>query len=300
MLKILSKYGVAPHWRHCLARFVESERGQDVIEYALLAAFIGIVGWLAVSVIDEAVGATYSSLARSRVGSRRAFGSQVSRSVQDHRFMGSFEFRAGIVVVIALLAVAFDLHSRRIPNWLTLGAAASAFIYGLATSGFGGLGQAVLGWIAGAAIFFPAFRPQRIGRRRREAYRRPCRLAWPCRGGLSGNLRLNSGRNCRCNGRTFSRIFGTRIFEPLADADPLARCWAQASAGFDAARSGCAATRVCNSYRDRTGMHVMATLTKTQSAFGERSGCDRDGPDPAAVVACCFRNLRFRLHVSAL
>ncbi len=60
MLRILSKRA-ASQWQRSIVRFVKSELGQDVIEYALLAAFIGIVGWAAVSVIDEAVGVTYSS-----------------------------------------------------------------------------------------------------------------------------------------------------------------------------------------------------------------------------------------------
>ena len=77
--------------------------------------------------------------------------------------MLSFEFRAAIVVVIAILAVIFDLRSRRIPNWLTLGAAAAALIYALATGGFVGLRQAVLAWTVGAAIFFPLFALRGMG-----------------------------------------------------------------------------------------------------------------------------------------
>jgi Flp pilus assembly pilin Flp len=47
--------------RRVLGRFVGGEAGQDLVEYALLAAFIGVAGWLALSVIDDAVGSTYLS-----------------------------------------------------------------------------------------------------------------------------------------------------------------------------------------------------------------------------------------------
>ena len=33
--------------------------GQDVVEYALLAAFVGVAGWLVLSGIDDTVGAAY-------------------------------------------------------------------------------------------------------------------------------------------------------------------------------------------------------------------------------------------------
>ena len=49
------------HRRSVIARFVRSEAGQDLLEYALLAAFVGVAGFLALSVIDDAVGFTYST-----------------------------------------------------------------------------------------------------------------------------------------------------------------------------------------------------------------------------------------------
>ena len=54
--------------RRVFTRFVGGEAGQDVVEYALLAAFIGVAGWLALSVIDDAVGSTYSSWLSTTVG----------------------------------------------------------------------------------------------------------------------------------------------------------------------------------------------------------------------------------------
>jgi prepilin peptidase CpaA len=71
--------------------------------------------------------------------------------------MASIEFRAAVVLVVALVAVAFDLRTRRIPNWLTLGAAAAAVLVGMTTGGWGGVWPAALGWLVGALLFFPFF-----------------------------------------------------------------------------------------------------------------------------------------------
>jgi Flp pilus assembly pilin Flp len=42
-------------------RGVADDRGQDLVEYALLAAFIGIAGWAVLMLIPEAIGAAYAS-----------------------------------------------------------------------------------------------------------------------------------------------------------------------------------------------------------------------------------------------
>ena len=47
--------------RSLLIRLLADDDGQDLVEYALLAAFVGIAGWAALMAIDEAVGTTYSS-----------------------------------------------------------------------------------------------------------------------------------------------------------------------------------------------------------------------------------------------
>ena len=47
--------------RNMLARFVREDGGQDVVEYALLAAFFGVIGYLAMSGIGTAVLNTYTS-----------------------------------------------------------------------------------------------------------------------------------------------------------------------------------------------------------------------------------------------
>lgn len=65
--------------------------------------------------------------------------------------------RAGVALAVVLVAVVTDLRTRRIPNVLTIGAAAAAFVYGLVAGGPSGLLWAAAGWLVGAALFFPLF-----------------------------------------------------------------------------------------------------------------------------------------------
>ena len=71
--------------------------------------------------------------------------------------MGLLEFPGAIVLAIASIAVVFDVRTCRIPNWLTFGAAAAAFVYSAWQAGFPGVGIAAAGWLAAAALFFPFF-----------------------------------------------------------------------------------------------------------------------------------------------
>jgi Flp pilus assembly pilin Flp len=52
----------------CLWRFLNDDGAQDLIEYALLAAFVGIAGWAAVMTIDEIVGAAYGNWTGAETG----------------------------------------------------------------------------------------------------------------------------------------------------------------------------------------------------------------------------------------
>lgn len=61
------------------------------------------------------------------------------------------------VASICALACGCDVRSRRIPNLLTLGAAAAAALFGLAVNGVAGIVTSLAGWAAGAALFFPLF-----------------------------------------------------------------------------------------------------------------------------------------------
>lgn len=62
-----------------------------------------------------------------------------------------------VVVAIALVACVIDLRERRIPNWLTLGAALAGLVVQVWLGGIDGARTAALGWIVGAAIFFIPF-----------------------------------------------------------------------------------------------------------------------------------------------
>jgi Flp pilus assembly pilin Flp len=44
-----------------LARFIAEDGAQDLVEYALLAAFIGIAGWAVLMTLPGVIGATYAS-----------------------------------------------------------------------------------------------------------------------------------------------------------------------------------------------------------------------------------------------
>ena len=48
--------------KNLFARFVREEEGQDIIEYALLAAFISIVAWLILKSIGGDVQTMYSNV----------------------------------------------------------------------------------------------------------------------------------------------------------------------------------------------------------------------------------------------
>lgn len=71
--------------------------------------------------------------------------------------MTLFGVREIVVLAVALVAVVFDVRSRRIPNWLTFGASAAALAYASFDAGLPGVGIAAAGWLAGAALFFPFF-----------------------------------------------------------------------------------------------------------------------------------------------
>ena len=66
-------------------------------------------------------------------------------------------FTTGAALIIGTAACATDLHSRRIPNWLTFGASAAgiAFHYGIA--GQLGVQYAMGGWVIGLLLFMPLF-----------------------------------------------------------------------------------------------------------------------------------------------
>jgi pilus assembly protein Flp/PilA len=48
--------------KNLFGRFVREEEGQDIIEYALLAAFISIVAWTLLQGIGTSVNSVYNSV----------------------------------------------------------------------------------------------------------------------------------------------------------------------------------------------------------------------------------------------
>ena len=48
--------------KNLFARFVREEEGQDIIEYALLAAFISVLAWLTLQAIGQDVQVMYSNV----------------------------------------------------------------------------------------------------------------------------------------------------------------------------------------------------------------------------------------------
>lgn len=62
-----------------------------------------------------------------------------------------------IAVGIAVVASAFDLHSRRIPNPLTFGAALGALLVWLSMSGLSGFGSSGAGWFLATGLWLPLY-----------------------------------------------------------------------------------------------------------------------------------------------
>src|SRR6478672_9554450 len=63
----------------------------------------------------------------------------------------------GIALAAAVVAAVWDLSTRRIPNFLTFGAAAAAIIVRTTLEGWGGAGSSIAGWAVGVVLFFPIF-----------------------------------------------------------------------------------------------------------------------------------------------
>jgi len=62
-----------------------------------------------------------------------------------------------VAIGISLVASVFDLHSRRIPNLLTFGAALAALIVSPFTTGLSGLGFSAAGWLLATVLWLPLY-----------------------------------------------------------------------------------------------------------------------------------------------
>src|SRR5215510_9091004 len=66
-------------------------------------------------------------------------------------------------LVIGCAACVTDVQSRRIPNWLTFGAAGAALVFHAVAPSGGGFMFAVTGWFVGALIMFVPFALRGLG-----------------------------------------------------------------------------------------------------------------------------------------
>ena len=62
-----------------------------------------------------------------------------------------------LALMVAALAAAIDIRSKRIPNLLTFGASAAALVYFGLVDGVPGLAHGTAGWITGIGLFLPIF-----------------------------------------------------------------------------------------------------------------------------------------------
>jgi prepilin peptidase CpaA len=139
--------------------------------------------------------------------------------------MSTFQIAA---LAVGAVAVIFDLRSRRIPNLLTFGAAATAIVLHAIDSGLGGALTAGAGWLVGAAIFFPVFALGGMGAGDIKllaaigAFLGPAAAAWVClftgiAGGVMGILvALGSGYLPRA----FGNLYGLLLFWRVSGVRP--------------------------------------------------------------------------------
>ena len=108
--------------RQVVARVMADDGGQDLIEYALLTAIIGISGLLILSTLSTTMGTAYGSWNTAGQNAWEPCPPQSAAVLVDAQ--GISMNSAHIVgLTIASLACVTDLRTRRIPNVLTFGAA---------------------------------------------------------------------------------------------------------------------------------------------------------------------------------
>jgi prepilin peptidase CpaA len=76
---------------------------------------------------------------------------------------GDLTITQGAAIAVAVTGCITDLRTRRVPNWLTLGAALGGIGWGAIGGGWAGLGWAAAGWATGLAVFLPMFLLRGIG-----------------------------------------------------------------------------------------------------------------------------------------
>ena len=66
-------------------------------------------------------------------------------------------------IVVAIVAAAWDLKTRRIPNALTFGSSIAALVAHGYVGGGAEAGWSLVGWLVGVAVFFPPFALRGMG-----------------------------------------------------------------------------------------------------------------------------------------
>jgi prepilin peptidase CpaA len=67
------------------------------------------------------------------------------------------------VLLVASLAAAFDVRTRRIPNVLNFGGALAALVFAFMNAGLQGTLTVAAAWLLGVAVFFPVFALRGMG-----------------------------------------------------------------------------------------------------------------------------------------
>jgi prepilin peptidase CpaA len=76
---------------------------------------------------------------------------------------GSQPIASALLLALVVIAGASDLHTRRLPNWLTLGGAVAGLICQTWPRGGPGALDSSLGWLLGCALLFVPFRLRGVG-----------------------------------------------------------------------------------------------------------------------------------------
>ena len=200
---------------------------QDLIEYAFLAAFVGIAGYGRAELHRTDGCGTYNTWIDPTTGAPASGNRRIRGPAPGHR-------RLRLMDYLDVRAAPWSLWHRlaggghstcargRIPNWLTFGAALAALAYGAFDWRIAGVGISAAGWLAGAALFFPFFALGGMGAGDVKllaalgAWLGPAESVWLAMFAASAGGVARPGRRAR------PRLLADRVLESLADADALA------------------------------------------------------------------------------
>lgn len=148
-------------------------------------------------------------------------------------------FFEAIVVGVAVVAAAWDLKTRRIPNVLTFGSALAALMAHAWVQGWTGAGLSIAGWLVGVAAFFPFFAVGGMGAGDVKllggvgAWLGPKAAVWVAlySGIAGGVLALLVAAHFGYLRRAYTNVWGMLMFWRLAGVRPAPGLTLSASAG---------------------------------------------------------------------